>query len=209
MATEMMQTDPQVEEAPVQEDSMEMFYEKLEELNALTKWFNKQGKAILKKSGKATRRRTGGGQKSGFSVPVKVDDVLARFLNVDPNDHMPRTEVTKRLTAYIKENELQCENKKHFKVDKALADVFSISPGTQTNWFEMQKFLAKLLTSVSAADAKAEDTKAEDTKAEEAKPASKAGAKPEAPGPSDAAATKRTESAQDSGPKKKIKKPTP
>jgi chromatin remodeling complex protein RSC6 len=62
---------------------------------------------------------------------------------------MPRTEVTKRLTAYIKEKSLQCQdNKKHFKCDAALARVFSVEENTITNWFEMQKFLAKLLTSV-------------------------------------------------------------
>lgn len=164
MATQM-ETEPQTVDgeqavAPP-EATLETFFEKLDELNTLTKWFNKQGKSILKKSTKAPRRRTGGGggQKSGFSVPVKVADILARFLEMDPTEHIPRTEVTKRLTSYIKEKELQCENKKHFKVDKALADVFSIEPGTQTNWFEMQKFLAKLLTSVTKAEAAAEGSK--------------------------------------------------
>ena len=134
----------------VAEPTIDTLFLKLEELNALTKWFNKQGRAIIRKHGKTSRRRsTNSNQKSGFAVPVRVASTLAEFLKVDPNEHMPRTEVTKRLTTYIKSNSLQCEdNKKHFVCDQALANVFSIEAGTQTNWFEMQKFLAKLLTSV-------------------------------------------------------------
>ncbi len=137
------------------ENSIDTFFAKLEELNTLTKWFNRQGRAIIRKQTKTRRRATGNNAKSGFAVPVRVASTLAEFLNVDPNDHMPRTEVTKRLTNYIKTNSLQCEdNKKLFVCDEALARVFSIAVGTQTNWFEMQKFLAKLLTSVKKDEVK-------------------------------------------------------
>ena len=137
------------EEVENAEPTIETLFLKLEELNSLTKWFNRQGRSIIRKHSKTRRRPTTKNQKSGFAVPVKVAQTLADFLNVDPNEHMPRTEVTKRLTHYIKTNSLQCEdNKKLFVCDEALAKVFSIEVGTQTNWFEMQKFLAKLLTSV-------------------------------------------------------------
>jgi chromatin remodeling complex protein RSC6 len=64
-------------------------------------------------------------------------------------DEIPRTEVTKRLTAYIKENDLQIEgNRKNFTVDQALSQVFNVPQGTMTNWFEMQKFLSGLLVTV-------------------------------------------------------------
>lgn len=132
-----------------EEPTVETLFLKIEELNALSKWFNRTGKALIRKNTKASRRRATTNQKSGFDVPVKIATTLADFLQVDPNDYMPRTEVTKRLTNYIKSNSLQCEdNKKHFVCDEALAKVFSIETGTQTNWFEMQKFLAKLLISV-------------------------------------------------------------
>ena len=134
------------------EDNLAMLYRKIEELNVLTKWINKTGKAIIRKHSKPSRRRTSNGQKSGFAVPVKVDKSLAEFLHIDPSEHIPRTEVTKRLTKYIKEKNLQCENKKLFVCDAALAKVFAVEKGTQTNWFEMQKFLAKLLTSVKKED---------------------------------------------------------
>lgn len=134
------------------EDNLAMLYRKIGELNVLTKWINKTGMAIIRKNSKTSRRRSSNGQKSGFAVPVKVDKSLADFLQIDPAENIPRTEVTKRLTKYIKDNNLQCENKKLFVCDAALAKVFAVEKGTQTNWFEMQKFLAKLLTSVKKED---------------------------------------------------------
>jgi chromatin remodeling complex protein RSC6 len=107
---------------------------------------------------------------------------------------MPRTEVTKRLTEYIKANSLQCEdNKKLFVCDEKLAKVFSIDAGTQTNWFEMQKFLAKLLTSVKKDEVK-----------DEAKDAAKDAGNNAAPSPASAKAPATAQVAET--PKKKLKK---
>lgn len=165
-------TDATTETTENTENTLETFFTKLEELNTLTKWFNRQGRAIIRKNTKARRRTSSNNAKSGFAVPVRVAHTLAEFLNVDPNDHMPRTEVTKRLTNYIKTNSLQCEdNKKLFVCDEKLARVFSIDVGTQTNWFEMQKFLAKLLTSVKKEEAKVSDTPVQDPPATAPAPA--------------------------------------
>ena len=136
----------------IDEDSVDFLFAKIEELKALTTWFNKTGKQLIKKHTKARRNKTPSSSnrgKSGFCVPVQLDKSLAKFLGVDPNEQMVRTDVTKAITAYIKEKNLQVqENKKHFICDDALAKIFNVPPKTQTNWFEMQKFLSKLLTSV-------------------------------------------------------------
>ena len=55
-------------------------------------------------------KRKGGNQKtnpSGFNKPTKITDTLAKFLNVDKGSCLPRTDVTRRINAYIKENNLQ------------------------------------------------------------------------------------------------------
>jgi chromatin remodeling complex protein RSC6 len=163
--TDTMNVDATIPtETETPENTIDTLLEKLDELNALTKWFNRQGRAIIRKHTKSRRRNTKANPKSGFSVPVKVATTLAEFLQVDPSEHMPRTEVTKRLTEYIKSNSLQCEdNKKLFVCDEKLAKVFSIDVGTQTNWFEMQKFLAKLLTSVKKDEPKGMETAAPPT----------------------------------------------
>jgi len=162
-------TDAHPEEAAEQvDDSMALLLQKLQEVQKISTWLNKTGKAIIRKHTTKTRRRSASGQKSGFAVPVKVDPELANFLKIDASENIPRTEVTKLLTKYIKENNLQCENKKLFICDEPLAKVFKIPKGTQTNWFEMQKFLAKLLTSVKKDSAGDADAPAADAPAAEA-----------------------------------------
>jgi len=55
-------------------------------------------------------KRKGGNQKtnpSGFNKPTRITDTLAKFLSVDKGSCLPRTDVTRRINAYIKENNLQ------------------------------------------------------------------------------------------------------
>lgn len=134
------------------EVTMDMVLAKIEEMNQLSKWLQKHGKQYIRKNTRGQKRRNvvdSDKSKSGFAVPVTVSEPLALFLGMNLTDEIPRTEVTKRLTAYIKENELQTEgNRKNFTVDEALSQVFNVPRGTTTNWFEMQKFLSSLLVTV-------------------------------------------------------------
>ena len=92
------------------EDTLEMFFSKLEELNTLTKWFNKQGKAIVKKSAKPRKRspNKGGNGKSGFSVPVRVAPSLAR------SSDSIRAAMRNRVWPHLvhQDKNLQCEENK-------------------------------------------------------------------------------------------------
>ena len=147
----------------VSDDTIEALFGKIDELRNIAIWLNKQGKSLIKKNTKTPRRRTSsenGGvkkHKSGFAVPVQVAESLASFLNLPHAELVPRTEVTKKLTAYIKAKDLQVpNNRKNFICDEQLATIFNIPTGTETNWFEMQRFLSKLLTSVKK-ESKAEE----------------------------------------------------
>ena len=73
--------------------------------------------------------------------PVQPSDTLAPIVGSKP---MPRTEVTKKLWAYIKKNGLQDKkNKRMIKADDALKAVFG---GKATvNMFEMTKLVSKHL----------------------------------------------------------------
>ena len=134
--------------------TMDMVLAKIEEMTQISRWLQKHGKQYIRKNTRGPKRRNVGTEKSeksksGFAVPVTVSENLATFLGVTVNDQIPRTEVTKRLTAYIKEHDLQVvENRKNFTVDEALANIFNVPTGTTTNWFEMQKFLSHLLVTV-------------------------------------------------------------
>lgn len=150
--TEVEISTPMEEVNTKTEVTMDTVLAKIEEINQLSKWLQKYGKQYIRKNTRGQKRRNMGDNeksKSGFAVPVTVSEPLALFLGMNLTDEIPRTEVTKRLTAYIKENDLQIEgNRKNFTVDQALSQVFNVPQGTTTNWFEMQKFLSGLLVTV-------------------------------------------------------------
>ena len=78
---------------------------------------------------------------AAFMRPVTPSSDLAEVIGPKP---VPRTEVTKKLWAYIKKNKLQDQkNKRMIKADDALKTVFG---GKATvNMFEMTKLVNKHL----------------------------------------------------------------
>ena len=78
---------------------------------------------------------------AAFMKPVQPSDTLAEVVGSKP---IPRTEVTKRLWAYIKKNGLQDQkNKRMIKSDETLKAVFGGK--AQVNMFEMTKLVGKHL----------------------------------------------------------------
>ena len=78
---------------------------------------------------------------AAFMKPVTPSASLAEVVGSKP---IPRTEVTKRLWAYIKKNKLQdAKNRRMIKADATLKVVFG---GKATvNMFEMTKLVSKHL----------------------------------------------------------------
>ena len=78
---------------------------------------------------------------AAFMKPVTPSSELAEVIGAKP---VPRTEVTKKLWAYIKKNGLQDQkNRRMIKADAALKPVFG---GKATvNMFEMTKLVSKHL----------------------------------------------------------------
>jgi chromatin remodeling complex protein RSC6 len=99
---------------------------------------------------------------SAFMKPMNVSDDLAAVVGKGP---MPRSEVVKKLWAYIKKNKLQDEkNKRNINSDDKLKKVFG-GKGT-VNMFEMTKLVSKHLSSDEAkAPKKAAPKKASKKKA--------------------------------------------
>lgn len=74
--------------------------------------------------------------------PMKVSDDLAAVVGKGP---MPRTEVTKKLWAYIKKFNLQDKaNKRNINPDDKLAKIFGNKKAV--NMFEMTKLVNKHLS---------------------------------------------------------------
>ena len=79
---------------------------------------------------------------SAFMKPMNVSSELAAVVGAGP---MPRSEVVKKLWAYIKSHGLQdASNKRNINADEALQKVFG---GKKTvNMFEMTKLVSKHLS---------------------------------------------------------------
>ncbi len=97
-------------------------------------------KAAPKKAAKkpAAKRKPS----AAFMKPMNLSEKLAAVLGSKP---LPRTEVTKKLWAYIKKNDLQDKkNRRNINADAALKPVFG---GKATvNMFEMTKLVNKHLS---------------------------------------------------------------
>jgi chromatin remodeling complex protein RSC6 len=81
-------------------------------------------------------------KQSKFMQPMQISDELTAIVGRGP---MPRTEVTKKLWAYIKAHKCQdAKNKRNINPDDKLAKVFGGKKAV--NMFEMTKLVSKHLT---------------------------------------------------------------
>ena len=79
---------------------------------------------------------------SGFAKPALISNELCSFLGVQSGTEMARTEVTKHLTTYIKEHNLQDQaNKRKILPDSALQKLLNVSPSDEVTYFNLQKFM--------------------------------------------------------------------
>ena len=100
-------------------------------------------KGTAKKAAKKSAAKKGGGRKANaaFMAPVSPSATLAPVVGDKP---IPRTEVTKRLWAYIKKNGLQDQkNRRQINADATLKAVFGGK--ASVNMFEMTKLVGKHL----------------------------------------------------------------
>ncbi len=95
-----------------------------------------------KTSKTATKKKPARKANAAFMKPMTPSDTLAEIVGSKP---IPRTEVTKRLWAYIKKNKLQDpKSKRTIKADAALKAVFGGK--SSVDMFEMTKLVGKHLS---------------------------------------------------------------
>ena len=104
----------------------------------------KKAKKAAKKPAKkkaAKKAKTKRKPNAAFMKAVTPSDALAEVVGKNP---MPRTEITKRLWAYIRKNGLQDSvNRRNINADDKLKAVFKKAT---VNMFEMTKLVAKHLS---------------------------------------------------------------
>ncbi|HYT73284.1 MAG TPA: SWIB/MDM2 domain-containing protein [Vicinamibacterales bacterium] len=92
---------------------------------------------MAKKTAKKSARKPN----AAFMKPMTPSPALSEVVGTKP---IPRTEVTKKLWAYIKKNKLQdAKNRRMIKADDNLKTVFGGK--AQVNMFEMTKLVNKHL----------------------------------------------------------------
>ncbi|MBI5674740.1 MAG: SWIB/MDM2 domain-containing protein [Nitrospirae bacterium] len=96
-------------------------------------------KTAVKKKTVVKKKRT---PNPAFMKPMNISDDLAKIVG---SKAIPRTEVTKKLWAYIKKNGLQdAKNKRNINADANLKPIFG---GKKTvSMFEMTKLVSKHLS---------------------------------------------------------------
>ena len=89
------------------------------------------------------RRKTGNRSPSGFVKPTLISSELAKFLNKPTGTEMARTEVTREINGYIRQNSLQDkENGRKINPDKALASLLKIKNGEELTYFNLQRYMS-------------------------------------------------------------------
>lgn len=91
---------------------------------------------------KTTKKKSGRKPNAAFMAPLKPSAQLAQVVGAKP---IPRTEVIKKLWAYIRKNKLQdTKNRRNINADANLVAVFN---GKRTvSMFEMTKLVSKHLS---------------------------------------------------------------
>ena len=97
----------------------------------------------LKKEVVKTKNK-GNRQPSGFAKPSKVTKELCEFMNKAEGSEIARTEVTRALVSYIKENKLEnTSNSKIISPDDKLKLLLGLDDSQELTYFNIQKYMNK------------------------------------------------------------------
>lgn len=112
------------------------------ELKVVEKSVSKEMKQLDKVNSKKKKNK-GTRAPSGFVKPTKISDELAKFLSKEPGVMMARTDVTKEMTNYIRENKLQDkDNGRKIIPDDKLSKLLNIDSSVELTYFNLQKYMS-------------------------------------------------------------------
>ena len=138
--------NPITEQFAVLLNSLSSFKSQISMLSAQVKALEKNVKKQMKQlEREAAKNKNKGNRKaSGFAVPTKISKDLCKFMGKPEGSEMARTEVTKYIIQYIKNNKLPDKtNKKIIKPDSALKSLLDLKPEDEVTYFNLQKYMNK------------------------------------------------------------------
>jgi chromatin remodeling complex protein RSC6 len=108
----------------------------------IEKTIKKKMKGLKKE---VTKNKQKGNRKpSGFAKPGKITKELCSFLNKEEGTEIARTEVTRALVAYIKENKLDnTYNGQIINPDNKLKTLLGLDDNQNLTYFTIQKYMNK------------------------------------------------------------------
>lgn len=114
-----------------------------QQVRGLEKTITREQKVMRKEVAK--RKYRGGNKKpSGFATPTKISDELCKFMSEPDGAEVARTEVTRYIIKYIKDNELQNpENRRIIMPNDELKELLGSTETDEVNYFNIQKFMNK------------------------------------------------------------------
>ena len=107
---------------------------------------NKELDKLRNKRSRNKTERSANTQQSGITKPVSISNELAKFLGVAAGTLVPRNEVTKGVSGYVKQNDLSDPtNKQKFVLDdrpaaKTLRALLG-NPAEDVTYFNLQRYL--------------------------------------------------------------------
>tara|TARA_B100000941_G_scaffold161733_2_gene115186 strand:- start:85 stop:693 length:609 start_codon:yes stop_codon:yes gene_type:complete len=117
-------------------------------LNKLKSDFKTLEKQVLKeartmdKANAKRNRNKGSRAPSGFVKPAAISKDLAKFLSVPEDTKMARTDVTKLITAYVKDHNLQdSTNGRKIVPDAKLKALLNVKSSDEVTYFNLQKYM--------------------------------------------------------------------
>jgi upstream activation factor subunit UAF30 len=113
-----------------------------QEARALEKRLTRELKAAQKANAK---KKAGKGNRSpsGFVKPTLISEELAAFLGKAKGTEMARTEVTREINKYIRDQGLQCkENGRKINPDAKLSKLLNLSKKDELTYFNLQRYMS-------------------------------------------------------------------
>ena len=108
-------------------------------VKSLEKKVKKKMKALEKQANK--NKNKGNRKASGFAIPTPISNDLCKFMDKPEGTKMARTEVTKYIIQYIKDNKLP--QGKIIKPDKKLKSLLKVNSNEEVTYFNIQKYMNK------------------------------------------------------------------
>ena len=107
----------------------------------LEKQVLKEARSMDKVNAKRNRNK-GSRAPSGFVKPSGISKELAKFLGVAEDTMIARTDVTKRITSYVKEHNLQDPlNGRKINPDSKLTNLLGVKSSDEVTYFNLQKYM--------------------------------------------------------------------